>query len=244
MEIISGIKIIGPSLLFEKEKTLVIGDVHIGQENAIHRLGMNIPLNQYKIINEFMETLLEETKPKKIIINGDLKHDFGKITDDEWNKITLFLKNLKKYAEVIIVAGNHDKVLQPITDKLDLKMKEFHKIGDVYITHGDIIPEDLEFISSKTIMIGHEHPAIKLKDKNRVEIFKAFLKGKYKDKTIMVMPSLNPISEGSDILTEKLLSPFLKEAKKNKTLKDFEAYILDDNNKAYFFGKLSGLGKL
>ncbi|MCF7866609.1 metallophosphoesterase [Candidatus Woesearchaeota archaeon] len=246
MEIISGINIIGPSLFFEKEKILVIGDVHIGQENSIHKMGFNIPLNQFKLINEFLENVVEELKPKTIIINGDLKHDFGKITNDEWDKITLFLKNLKKYSKVIIIGGNHDKILEPIIDKLDLQMSSYHKIvlenDFVYITHGDIIPHDLDYVTSNIIIIGHEHPAIKLKDNNRVEIFKSFLKGKYKDKTLIVMPSLNPISEGTDILSQKLLSPFLKEIKNNKTLGYFEAYILDDKNKVYFFGKLKGLG--
>ncbi|MCF7871586.1 metallophosphoesterase [Candidatus Woesearchaeota archaeon] len=244
MEIEKGIEIKGPSLFLKKEKILIICDIHIGQERIMNRQGINIPLNQYKQINEFTEKILEETKPKQIIINGDLKHDFGKITNDEWDKITLFLKNLKKYSDVIIIAGNHDKVLQPITGKLKINMKKHYFLNNIYITHGDIIPENSEFAKAKTIIIGHEHPAIKLKDGNRIETYKAFIKGKYKNKTLIVMPSLNPLSEGSDILTEKFLSPFLKESKKQKTLAEFESYILDDQNNVYFFGKIKGLGKL
>lgn len=270
MEIIKGIQIVGPALFIKKEKALIVGDLHIGQERIMQHQGMLFPIKQYEQINKFMESTLEKLKPNTIIINGDLKHDFGKITDDEWNKITLFLKNLKKYSEVIVIAGNHDKVLQPITDKLKIEMQTEYIIGDIYICHGDKIPsEDLRFKSAKTIIIGHEHPAIRLTERMRTEIYKCYLKGKittagseqnpepsvqktFHSKQLIVMPSVNPISEGSDILTQKLLSPFLKKAKKTITnklkgtmnLKDFECTIIDDNNKPYFFGMLKDIEKI
>lgn len=253
MEITKGVEVIGPALFIKKEKALIVGDLHIGQERIMQYQGMMVPINQYEQINEFMEKTLEKLKPKKIIINGDLKHDFGKITSDEWDKITLFLKNLKKYAEVIVISGNHDKVLEPITEKLGIKMREGYIINEIYICHGDKIPtENLNYQSSKIIIIGHEHPAIRLTERYRSETYKCHLKGTYEKKTLLVMPSLNPISEGSDMLTETLLSPFLKKAKKSTTNKtkgtmniaDFEAIILDDNNKPYQFGKLKDIEKL
>ena len=44
------------------------------------------------------------------------------------------------------------------------------------------------------------------------------------------MPSFNPIIEGTDILKEKTLSPFLKDTS------NFECYIVAD--KVRFFGKI------
>ena len=51
------------------------------------------------------------------------------------------------------------------------------------------------------------------------------------------MPSLNPISTGSDILREKLLSPFLQH-----NLDNFEVFIVE--TKTYYFGKVKDIKKL
>ena len=51
------------------------------------------------------------------------------------------------------------------------------------------------------------------------------------------MPSFNPIIEGTDVLKEALLSPFLKKA----NIKTFETFIVGD--KVYNFGKISRILK-
>ena len=52
------------------------------------------------------------------------------------------------------------------------------------------------------------------------------------------MPSFNFVSEGSDILHEKLLSPFLK----NRPIDDFEAYGVE-NFEVFSFGKIKDIIK-
>ena len=86
----------------------------------------------------------------------------------------------------------------------------------------------------KTVIIGHEHPAINLKDGPRSEKYKCFLKGKFKSYDLIVQPSFTPLIEGTDILAEDLLSPFLK-----KNLYDFQVFIVGD--KVYDFGKIKKL---
>jgi uncharacterized protein len=81
-----------------------------------------------------------------------------------------------------------------------------------------------------TIIIGHEHPAVTIKDGPRTELFKAFLIGKWKGKDLIVMPSFNLITEGTDVLKEEVLSPFLN------NLDNFKAIVVSD--KLYKFGKL------
>ena len=95
--------------------------------------------------------------------------------------------------------------------------------------------ENLDFFNSNTIIIGHEHPAISISKNSRSETFKCFLIGKYKNKNLIVMPSFNILIEGSNILKEKLLSPFLKKS----NLDDFEIYVVAD--KIYNFGKLKNV---
>lgn len=240
MNIQNGIQIFGTTLFLEKSKTLIISDIHIGQEHSMKKSGFLIPLNHYKEILAITKKILNVSKPSRIIINGDLKHDFGKINRDEWDKITQYLKELRKYAKLIVIKGNHDAILQPITDKLGIKLVSyyFEKEKGVYICHGDKIPTNSEFKKANTIIIGHEHPAIRLSNGARSETYKCFIKGKYGKKNLIVMPSLNPISEGSEVLSEKLLSPFLKES----NIKKFEAYIIGEDE-VFYFGKIHNIKK-
>jgi|TARA_B100001971_G_C18254880_1_gene581214 putative SbcD/Mre11-related phosphoesterase len=169
----------------------------------------------------------------KIIINGDIKHEFGIISETEWRHTLQLLDFLKKYCnEVILIKGNHDKILGPIAKKRDVKVVDNYIIENILITHGNKIPEKLTKI--KTIIIAHEHPAISLKEGPRVELFKCFLKGKYKNKNLIVQPSFNLVQEGTDILKEKVLSPLLKQ-----DLSNFKAYVVAD--KVYNFGKIKKL---
>ncbi len=72
-----------------------------------------------------------------------------------------------------------------------------------------------------------------------MEKVKCFLKGDFRDKKMIVMPSFNFITEGSDVLHEKLLSPFLKETNYN----DLEVYGVE-NFETFYFGKISHLLKV
>ena len=141
---------------------------------------------------------------------------------------------LKKY-KVTIIKGNHDTILTYIVQKRDIELKQYYKINNFFICHGDRLMENLDFFNSNTIIIGHEHPAISISKNSRSETFKCFLIGKYKNKNLIVMPSFNILIEGSNILKEKLLSPFLKKS----NLDDFEIYVVAD--KIYNFGKLKNV---
>ena len=77
----------------------------------------------------------------------------------------------------------------------------------------------------KTIIIGHEHPAVSIHEGVRTELFKCFLKGKFRGRILIVQPSFNLVTEGTDVLKEGLLSPFLQQE-----LSDFECFIAAEND--------------
>lgn len=232
MKLTNSIEIVDLALLINK-KILIISDIHFGYEDSLIEQGYLIPRHQYKDTVERINKILSNVKPKIIIINGDLKHQFGSILKQEYKDSINFLESLLKKYKVILIKGNHDKILNIITEKVNLKTQLSYNIDDIYICHGDFIPENLNFINSKTIIIGHEHPSVTLEKNKRYEKFKCFLKGKYKNKTLIVQPSLNLMTIGTDILKQKLQSPFLKD------IKDFEVFIAED--KIYNFGKVKNL---
>jgi putative SbcD/Mre11-related phosphoesterase len=233
MEITKNIKIIDLALYLTKSKTLIIADSHIGFEEALNKQGILIPRFHFKDLVQRLEKILKKAKPNTIIINGDIKHELGTISEQEWRYTLRLIDFLSKYCKnLFLIRGNHDKILGPIAKKRNITLADQIIINNILITHGNKlikIPKNI-----KTIIIGHEHPAIGLREKTRVETFKCFLKGKYKSKTLIVQPSFNLVTEGTDITKEKTLSPFLKQ-----DLRNFECYIVAD--KVYKFGKLKNL---
>jgi len=240
MEIIKGIEILGKALWIKKLKTLILADLHIGYEEALNKQGILVPRTQFKetiselnaLINEVQEKF--KTKPLTIVINGDLKHEFGDISQQEWRETTkvldLLLKNSK---EVILVKGNHDTMLEPIAKKKKLKIVDYYLMGDLCVLHGDkIFLEPLT--RAKTLIIAHEHPAISLSEGSKRETYKCFLYGSWKNKKLIVMPSFLTATVGYDIQNRKMLSPFLKQG-----LDYFDVYIVGD--KVYKFGKLKNI---
>jgi putative SbcD/Mre11-related phosphoesterase len=231
------LKIVDLGLYLKKEQILVIGDIHLGYEESLSNQGVLVPRFQLKETIKRLGNILNKTKIKEVIITGDLKHEFGKILNTESRDTLEFLDFLLKKYKVTIIKGNHDNVLSYIAQKREIELKQYVKINDTFICHGDKIIDNIDFFSSKIIIIGHEHPAVSVSKNSRNEIFKCFLVGKYKDKELVVIPSFNVLIEGSDVLREKVLSPFLKKS----NLDDFEVHVIAD--KVYDFGKLRNLKK-
>lgn len=263
MKILPNIEIVDLALYFDS--TLVIADVHIGYEEALNRQGVLVPRLQFEDIVKRMEAIfnkLEGKKIKTIVVNGDLKHEFGIISEQEWRNTLKFIDLLAKHCdEVVLVKGNHDTILKPIARKRDVKVvdyytvealtqksnnkktsilkktfKKIEKSSKTLILHGDKIPAKDILKDVSTIIIGHEHSAVSLKEGARIERFKCFMKGKYKGRNLIVQPSFNTLIEGTDILRDNIHSPLLKQ-----NLDNFEVYAVED--KIYNFGKLKNLRK-
>ena len=233
MHISPKMEIIHTALWLSKEKILVINDLHIGYEEALHRKGILVPKFQLQEIIKEMEQILSKVKPEKIIINGDLKHEFGTVLRQERKEVLAFLDFcLQHCKELIIIRGNHDPIITPIADKRDIRVVTEYQTGDMVIVHGDKIIQT----NAKRIIIGHEHPAITIREGSKREKYKCFLKGKWKRKDLIAVPSFNPLLEGTDILKEELLSPFLK------NIQNFQVYVVS-KGEVFAFGKVKDIVK-
>lgn len=227
------IEIIDIGLYLTKYKTLIIADTHIGYEEELNKTGIMVPRLQFKETINRLEKILKKVSPETIIINGDVKHEFGRISEQEWRHTLRLLDFLARHCQrIILIKGNHDKILGPIAEKRNITIVGNAVVGDILITHGDSLVKSFKDIN--TIIIGHEHPAITLKDNERVEKYKCFLKGKYKGKILIVQPSFNLVTEGTDISDGEILSPYLK-----GNIKNLECWIVAD--KVYYFGKVRNL---
>ncbi|MFP4403864.1 MAG: metallophosphoesterase [Nanoarchaeota archaeon] len=235
MIILDDIKLIDLSIFLEKTKTLIISDIHIGYEESLNKQGFLIPRHQFKLTYDKLNKLLKKTKPKRIIINGDLKHEFGIISQTEWVHTLKIIDLLLSFSSnLCLIKGNHDNILDPITKKRNIEIKDYIILDNLLIIHGNKLPENNLLKGITTIIIGHEHPAISIENYPRTEKFKCFILGKYKSKNLLVLPSFNLITTGTNILKEKLLSPFL-----NQDMNNFNVYII--GNEIFDFGKIKDL---
>ena len=244
MEISPGIEMVDTALWIRKEKILIINDLHLGYEETLHRKGVLVPKFQLEDILDRLHRILQKVHPRKIIINGDLKHEFGTVLRQEWREVLKFLDEIiSQKIAVVIIRGNHDPLLKPIAEKRGITIVKEYYIGDTVIVHGDAAI----VTKAKRIIIGHEHPALTIREKSKREKYKCFLKGTWKgrgkgkeskklgkSKELIAVPSFNPLLEGTDVLKEQLLSPFLDD------IKNFEVYVVGEKG-GYYFGKVREL---
>ncbi|MBS3106485.1 metallophosphoesterase [Candidatus Woesearchaeota archaeon] len=238
MELLPGFRTIGCALLFRK--TLVLSDLHLGYEKALGAGTGFISRFQFdELIRELDWVFRVAGKLDAIVLNGDIKHEFGTIEEREWRYVLRFLDYLQKHAKrIILIKGNHDTLLKPIAEKRSYPLEPFVLLHDVLITHGDEITNEFKKAAkkAKTIVIGHEHPAVTLRKGSRSETFKCFLAGKWKRNKMIVLPSANPLTQGTDILSSGRLSPFLG------SLSSFRAFLVGEEG-VYDFGKVSNLAR-
>ncbi len=237
--LLPGVFAVGLGLWIEKVKALVIADLHLGIEEMFNKQGSLLPrFNFREIKKHLLENIFAKARPELIIINGDLKHEFGMVSEQEWSEVIDMLRFLQsKCSKLVLIRGNHDKILGPIAGWENLELEEegilLEKSG-IFVTHGHQIPKSKAFKKAKTVVIGHEHPAVTIRERYKAELFKAFLVGKFKGKNLVVQPSMNTVSIGSDVRQEKLLSPFLQH-----DLSEFRVFASAD--KIYDFGRLGKL---
>lgn len=236
MELTKGISAIDLGLWLDSAKTLVLCDFHIGYEEELNQKGILVPRMLYKDVIDRLEGIFSQVQPKTIVVNGDLKHEFGRISSQEWREVMRLLDYLeRKCSKIILIKGNHDTILGPIADKQNIKIVDEFVINDfdsknssVLITHGHKEPKQLKDI----IITGHEHPAIGLQEDARREKYKCYLTGKYKGKKLIVQPSFNLLTEGTDVASEGLLGPMLLDAR------NFDVFVVDEKQKKILaFGK-------
>lgn len=233
-------------LALQVDENLIISDLHLGYEDALINEGVLIPKFQHNKIIKRLEEIFNKAslhrEIERVIINGDLKHEFGRKSRQEDKEVLDLILFLKKYVnDIILIRGNHDNFIVGIADVLNINVCENLVVENFFITHGDKIISNFEGASknTNTIIIAHEHSCIGLRTSERVEKMKCFLKGMFKGKNLIVIPSLNFITEGTDVLQGNLLSPFLN----TTSIENFEIFGVE-NFEIFYFGSVSSVRNL
>ncbi len=145
--------------------TLVIADLHIGKEDELRQAGFILP-SQAKKMGSEVASLLEEYKPRKLIILGDLKHQFPKSSGLEKREVPRFFDIIEGHVpEVHLIQGNHDGNISYILPRwVSLHGAEGLFLGEVGYVHGHAWPSQ-EVMEAEVLLMGHNHPAILFPDR-------------------------------------------------------------------------------
>ena len=104
--------------------TLIISDIHLGYESTLNKQGLMLPQIQFDKIIDSLENIQKKAKASSIILNGDIKHNFGRIDKQEWREVLSFIDYLQDiFIDIDIIKGNHDNFTQYILNKRNLHLK-------------------------------------------------------------------------------------------------------------------------
>lgn len=232
-----------PGLYLRDEGVLVVADLHIGYEQALHKQGIYIPKSTYAKTKSMISKMIDLVKPEKVILLGDVKHEFGVPSDQEWIEIKDLLKWLiDMNLEVHVVRGNHDNYIISILKRYGAG---FHdpsmSIGRYLLIHGHKQIEEMPR-GVEVIIMGHEHPALAVKDSFGVKRkFKCFLKGLLGSTNLIVLPAISPLASGSTINEtprDLLLSPILRDL---VDIDNFKPIIVEAGAGVYEFPEIGKL---
>ncbi|MFQ5553518.1 MAG: metallophosphoesterase [Thermoplasmata archaeon] len=144
---------------------LIVADLHIGREEELRREGFTLP-SQTKKMGEDIASLMEELRPKRLVILGDLKHEIPRFTGLERRDVPRFFDLLEgAVPEVHLVPGNHDGNIAYLLPRwVTLHGPSGYRQGDVAYVHGHAWPSP-EVMEAPTLLMGHNHPTLLFLDR-------------------------------------------------------------------------------
>ncbi len=197
----------GRCAMLLRSRTLVLGDMHLGMEASLELEGMQLPRAQAIEIKRRIDEVVKTDPPKRIVVLGDLKHEFSRNLEQEWSQVRAMLEHLHSMAEVTVVRGNHDNYLATITSSLGLELVDEAVVDGIHLSHGHIANP------GRPLVQGHEHPSARLFDGVGGYVkLPAFLY--HEQAEVLVLPAFSPLASGNDVstlLAGDVLSPGLRE---------------------------------
>jgi putative SbcD/Mre11-related phosphoesterase len=189
-----------------EERTVVIADLHIGYESALEAEGIHIPRIQTKTVVNSLSRLVDKYEPDRLVILGDLKHEFSRNLGQEMRDVRTVLDSVSDRTDIVLVKGNHDNYIENIVSRIQVPVVGQYKAAGITFVHGHLPSPE------RPLVMGHEHPSIKIVDR-----VGAYLKLPchvwLRQERILVLPAYSPLASGTDLTglsSRDYLSPILK----------------------------------
>jgi len=209
IEIIPGVRVSNDRCLVMNEgPTVVIGDLHLGYERALEGEGIYLPRVNTQSIKDSLNRIIYRYEPKRVVLLGDIKHDFAKAPYECRMEVTKIMKMLTAVADVTVIKGNHDNFLENILSDIGMDVLEHTDISGFRLEHGHIDS------GVRPVIIAHEHPSVRISDGMSGNVkLQCFLHSA--DDGIIVIPPFSPFSSGTDLAGEEFMSGACKKGNMN-----------------------------
>jgi metallophosphoesterase superfamily enzyme len=155
-----------PAMLVEgDERMLLSADFHLGIEYELAKMGINIPYQTDRFLDELIN-LIKEFKPDRLLLLGDIKHGVPITSFQEKREIPKFFGVLQELVDQVDVArGNHDGNIQNLVPEgIKIHPSRGFKIGEKFklsVLHGHAWPYPL-LLDCDLMVLGHNHPTVLL----------------------------------------------------------------------------------
>jgi hypothetical protein len=204
----------------EKERTLLVADLHIGYAWAHRQQGNLMPIDGADDTLDRLQALAIEYAPREIIVLGDIIH--AAVAEEA---VLADLRRLNELGAVVsLIAGNHDRQLALMLRRagVDAVLRRDIELGGNLLLHGDFGDETLAeaccvsiAANGGRVILGHEHPAISLSDGFATRIqCPCFLLGD----DVLALPAFSRWSAGTNVRQGVFLSPYLRRANLTQTI--------------------------
>ncbi|AZA76550.1 ligase-associated DNA damage response endonuclease PdeM [Chryseobacterium sp. G0186] len=139
------------AVFWEKEKALILSDLHIGKTAHFRKNGIALSNHIMKSDLERLSALIEYFQPEKFIVVGDLIHAGDNSDVDKFCTWRNQYPDLSFY----LIEGNHDRISGSLEKKLCLNFKApLLEIDSFTFIH------DFDKTKSGFQVTGHIHPGI------------------------------------------------------------------------------------
>ncbi|NPA84929.1 MAG: metallophosphoesterase [Crenarchaeota archaeon] len=207
LELLPGLYALPVGALVYKDYA-VVADLHLGFEEEMGRKGVFLPPAQLKRALSVLGSVSKVAR--KLVVAGDLKHQFGRLGRAERRDVEEFLTAVEaKGMELVLVRGNHDNFVRKIVEDRGFDVVEVLDLdGGIRVIHGHKEAE----LGEVTLM-GHEHPSIAVRDPvGAVAKFPCFLRVPAGGRELVVLPAVGLYQSGTNVTPsgEAYLSPILR----------------------------------
>ncbi len=214
-----------PALVVENTfKTLVIADIHLGIEWELYQSGFSIP-TQVEKRKKRIKDYIKKTKPERIVLLGDIKHNVPITSWQEKYEVPEFLREVASFAPLDIVPGNHDGDIEELApENVKVHGMRGFVLDNVGYFHGHTWP-DAKLLSASHVVMSHNHPTIRFTDSLghavseevwvRTHFIGKAIKEHYgaigfMNPEVIIMPAFNELCGGvpfNESIHEELLGP-------------------------------------
>jgi putative SbcD/Mre11-related phosphoesterase len=189
LELGTSVAFAGRALYLVDADTLVLADLHVGRDEASN---VAFPLGERADLRERLVSLLDRFDPATVVFAGDVLHSFGEATDRTRASLSDLAGACRDRAvSVVVVAGNHDTMLEAVWDG---PVPDEHRLDDgTVVCHGHAEPAG----EAPRYVVGHDHPALEVEGERHPCLL--YGAGVYRGADLFVLPAFSSLAPGTAV---------------------------------------------